>query len=83
MSENENQSSENEEYLPSKRFVTQAATICIILTACALWKFSQGQIITAIFNIVPVIHLGFFLIIDILYFIKRCGSYVRKRKSII
>ena len=78
MSENENQSSENEEYLPSKRFVTQAATICIIFTACALWNFSQGQIITAAFNIVPVIHLGFFLIIDILYFIKRWDSYVSK-----
>ena len=48
MSENENQSSENEEYLPSKRFVTIAATLSIILTACALVLFSQGRIITAI-----------------------------------
>ena len=46
--ENENQSSENEEYLPSKRFVTQAATISIILTAYALVLFKHGLIITAI-----------------------------------
>ena len=48
MSENENQSSENEEYLPSKRFVTKAATLGIILTVLAMWNFSQGRIITAI-----------------------------------
>ena len=62
MSENESQSPENEEYLPSKRFVTQAATICIILTACALWDFSQGQIINAVIAIIPVFNLVFALI---------------------
>ena len=48
MSENESQLPENEEYLPSKRFVTQAATISIIFTAYALVLFKHGLIITAI-----------------------------------
>jgi len=48
MSENENQSSENEDKPPSKRLVIKFATLSIILTACALVLFSQGRIITAI-----------------------------------
>ena len=44
---------------PSKRFVIIAATFSIILTACALYLFSQGLIITALFAMVPVFNLVF------------------------
>ena len=59
MSENENQSSENEDKPPSKRLVIKFATLSIILTACALVLFSSGLPITALFCMVPVFDMVF------------------------
>ena len=44
---------------PSKRLVIFAATLSIILTACALVLFSSGLPITALFCMVPVFDMVF------------------------